>query len=146
MSTIRSDYRISLIEKLMKFRKRRGDTVAGMNVILSHKQILVWFIFIDEEQDLPSVWKSKFDSTTSNGSQSGIWHFPCHRFFLLPKRCFFFSGFELPGDQRWIWCADANEPSFPLPVDQRVTQLQDLWCRIGNFFSPKRQGKAVDRW
>ena len=55
MSTIRSDYRISLIEKLMKFRKRRGDTVAGMNVILSHKQILVWFIFIDEEQDLPSV-------------------------------------------------------------------------------------------
>ena len=54
MSTIRSDYRI---EKLMKFRKRRGDTVAGMNVILSHKQILVWFIFIDEEQDLPSVWK-----------------------------------------------------------------------------------------
>lgn len=29
-----------------------------MNVILSRKQILVWFIFIDEEQDLPSVWKS----------------------------------------------------------------------------------------
>ena len=39
----------------MKFRKRWGDKVASMNVILSRKQNLVWVIFIDEEQDLPSV-------------------------------------------------------------------------------------------